>query len=206
MPVGGSLFRLAASLFLEQIKTMATRREGRALALLAGVVASLGLSGCMGQMGLSSMVTKGNLSVVDNRYGRAGVFILLSPVYGLAATADLFVFNTIEFWSGKNPITGKSPALVDQKLDALIKVNQHLDPSLNKVPLALLPQGVREVEVSYPDERTAQMEVHYLDGRSSLMRGEKRGELLDIYFDGRLVSTLTPAQLEEKARTGSAEV
>ncbi|HDZ8926238.1 DUF3332 domain-containing protein [Aeromonas dhakensis] len=206
MPVGGSLFRLAASLFLAQIKTMATRREGRALALLAGVVASVGLSGCMGQMGLSSMVTKGNLSVVDNRYGRAGVFILLSPVYGLAATADLFVFNTIEFWSGKNPITGKSPALVDQKLDALIKVNQHLDPSLNKVPLALLPQGVREVEVSYPDERTAQMEVHYLDGRSSLMRGEKRGELLDIYFDGRLVSTLTPAQLEEKARTGSAEV
>ncbi|MFQ2298528.1 DUF3332 domain-containing protein [Aeromonas dhakensis] len=206
MPVGGSLFRLAASLFLEQIKTMATRREGRALALLAGVVASVGLSGCMGQMGLSSMVTKGNLSVVDNRYGRAGVFILLSPVYGLAATADLFVFNTIEFWSGKNPITGKSPALVDQELDALIKVNQHLDPSLNKVPLALLPQGVREVEVSYPDERTAQMEVHYLDGRSSLMRGEKRGELLDIYFDGRLVSTLTPAQLEEKARTGSAEV
>ncbi|MDD9308990.1 DUF3332 domain-containing protein [Aeromonas hydrophila] len=206
MPVGGSLFRLAASLFLEQIKTMATRREGRALALLAGVVASVGLSGCIGQMGLSSMVTKGNLSVVDNRYGRAGVFILLSPVYGLAATADLFVFNTIEFWSGKNPITGKSPALVDQKLDALIKVNQHLDPSLNKVPLALLPQGVREVEVSYPDERTAQMEVHYLDGRSSLMRGEKRGELLDIYFDGRLVSTLTPAQLEEKARTVSAEV
>ncbi len=178
---------------------MATRREGRALALLAGVVASVGLSGCMGQMGLSSMVTKGNLSVVDNRYGRAGVFILLSPVYGLAATADLFVFNTIEFWSGKNPITGKSPALVDQKLDALIKVKQHLDPSLNKVPLALLPQGVREVEVSYPDERTAQMEVHYLDGRSSLMRGEKRGELLDIYFDGRLVSTLTPAQLEELA-------
>ena len=127
----------------------------------------------------------------------AGVFVLLSPVYGLAATADLFVFNTIEFWSGKNPITGKSPALVDQKLDALIKVNQHLDPSLNKVPLAMLPQGVREVEVSYPDERTAQMEVHYLDGRSSLMRGEKRGALLDIYFDGRLVSTLTPAQLDE---------
>lgn len=140
---------------------MATRRHGRALALLAGMVASVGLSGCMGQMGLSSMVTKGNLSVVDNRYGRAGVFVLLSPVYGTAATADLFVFNTIEFWSGKNPITGKSPALVDQKLDALIKVNQHPDPSLNKVPLAMLPQGVREVEVSYPDERTAQMEVHY---------------------------------------------
>lgn len=154
----------------------------------------------MGSMGLSAMLTKGNLSVVDNRYGRAGVFVLLSPVYGLAATADLFVFNTIEFWSGKNPITGKSPALVDQKADAVIKVNQHLDPALNKVPLAMLPQGVREVEVTYPDDRTALMEIHYLDGRSSMMRGEKRGEQVDLYLDGKLVSTLTEAQLAEMSQ------
>ncbi|MBV7435884.1 multidrug ABC transporter ATPase/permease [Aeromonas encheleia] len=176
---------------------MAVRQKGRAAALLLGMVASMGLSGCMGQMGLSAMLTKGNLSVVDNRYGRAGVFVLLSPVYGLAATADLFVFNTIEFWSGKNPITGKSPALVDQKADAVIKVNQHLDPALNKVPLAMLPQGVREVKVSYPGERTAQMEIHYIDGRSSMMRGEMRGELLDLYLDDKLVSTLTQQQLAE---------
>ncbi|MGY3901347.1 DUF3332 domain-containing protein [Aeromonas lusitana] len=179
---------------------MAVGQKGRAAALLLGLVASLGLSGCMGSMGLSAMLTKGNLSVVDNRYGRAGVFVLLSPVYGLAATADLFVFNTIEFWSGKNPITGKSPALVDQKADAVIKVNQHLDPALNKVPLAMLPQGVREVEVTYPDDRTALMEIHYLDGRSSMMRGEKRGEQVDLYLDGKLVSTLTEAQLAEMSQ------
>ncbi|MGE6262649.1 DUF3332 domain-containing protein [Aeromonas media] len=185
---------------------MAVRQKGRALALLLGTVASMGLGGCMGQMGLSSMVTKGNLSVVDNRYGRAGVFVLLSPVYGLAATADLFVFNTIEFWSGKNPITGKSPALVDHKTDAVIKVNQHLDPALNKVPLAMLPQGVREVKVSYPDERTAQMEIHYIDGHRDMMRGEMRGELLEIYLDDKLVSTLTRQQLDETASSGKADV
>lgn len=130
--------------------------------------------------------------------------MLLSPVYGLAATADLFVFNTIEFWSGKNPITGKSPAVVDMKANPVIKVNQHLDPALKTVPLAMLPQGVREVEISYPDEHTAQMEVHYLDGRRSMMRGEKRGELMDIYFDGRFVSTLSRAELEERANQGKA--
>lgn len=128
------------------------------------------------------------------------------PVYGLAATADLFVFNTIEFWSGKNPITGKSPALVDHKADAVIKVNQHLDPALNKVPLAMLPQGVREVKVSYPDERTAQMEIHYIDGHRDMMRGEMRGELLDIYLDDKLVSTLTRKQLDEKANAGKVAV
>ena len=184
---------------------MAVRQRGRALALLLGMGASLGLGGCMGQMGLSSMVTKGNLSVVDNRYGRAGVFVLLSPVYGLAATADLFVFNTIEFWSGKNPITGKAPALVDQKSDAIIKVNQHLDPALNQVPLAMLPQGVREVEVSYPDERTAQMEIHYIDGQRSLMRGEMRGERLDLYLDDRLVSTLSREQRDAAASRGAVQ-
>jgi hypothetical protein len=191
------LIRLAASLILEQEQNkMALQQKGRAMALLV-MVASMGLGGCMGQMGLSGMVTKGNLSVVDNRYGRAGVFMLLSPVYGLAATADLFVFNTIEFWSGKNPITGKSPAVVDMKANPVIKVNQHLDPALKKVPLAMLPQGVREVEISYPNAQSAEMKLHYLDGSIGMMRGEKRGEMLDIYFDGQLVSTMTQDQLEQ---------
>ena len=106
----------------------------------------------------------------------------------------------------KNPITGKSPALVDHKADAEIKVNQHLDPALNKVPLAMLPQGVREVKVSYPDERTAQMEIHYIDGHRDMMRGEMRGELLDIYLDDKLVSTLTRKQLDETASSGKADV
>ncbi|MGL4250736.1 MAG: DUF3332 domain-containing protein [Aeromonas sp.] len=182
---------------------MALQQKGRAMALLV-MAASMGVGGCMGQMGLSGMVTKGNLSVVDNRYGRAGLFVLLSPVYGLAATADLFIFNTIEFWSGKNPITGKSPALVDMRSDPVLMVNQHLDRSLKQVPLAMLPQGVREVDLSYPDECTAQMELHYLDGSSSLMRGEQRGELVDIYLDGKFVSTLTRSELQqmsERARS-----
>lgn len=176
---------------------MALQRTRRASTLLASMVVTIGLSGCMGQMGLSSMVTKGNLSVVDNRYGRAGVFMLLSPVYGLAGAADLFVFNTIEFWTGKNPITGKSPAVVDMKANPVIKLNPHLNPSLKKVPLAMLPQGVHEVEISYLNGQIAQMKLHYLDGQTGMMRGEKRGELLDIYFDDQLVSTLTQEQLEQ---------
>lgn len=43
------------------------------------------------------------------------------------------------------------------------------------------------VHGSVADERTAQIKVHYLDGRSSMRRGEMRGDRLDIYFDGRLV-------------------
>ena len=106
------------------------------LKIAAVAVLVTSLSGCIGQMGTSQLVTKANLSAVDNRYGRAGLFVLLSPVYGLAATADLFIFNTIEFWTGKNPITGKSPAVADQPVDAIFKVNSKLDKSMTTVPLA----------------------------------------------------------------------
>jgi hypothetical protein len=172
------------------------QQTGKKVALsLLLAMGTLGLGGCMGQMGLSSMVTKGNLKVVDNRYGRAGVFVLLSPVYGLAATADLFIFNTVEFWSGTNPITGKSPALVDHQVDAAIKVNQHLDGALKTVPLASLPSGVRSMDISYPDADNALMELHYEDGSRSTMRGQRRDDVVDLYYQGRLVSTLTQADL-----------
>ncbi|MFM4704215.1 DUF3332 domain-containing protein [Aeromonas bivalvium] len=174
-----------------------------ALALLLAT-GSLGLGGCMGQMGLSAMVTQANLKVVDNRYGRAGVFVLLSPVYGLAATADLFVVNTIEFWSGKNPVTGKSPALVDQSVDAAIRVNPHLDPALTTVPLASLPADVRSMTFSYPDADSAVLELHYQDGSKETLRGERRGQGVDLYFQGRLVSTLSQEQLIAMSRAGSA--
>ncbi len=63
-------------------------------AIKVAVVTALGVSsltGCMGQMATTGMVTKFNLQIVDNRYGREGMFLLLSPVYGIASVADLFI-------------------------------------------------------------------------------------------------------------------
>ena len=89
--------------------------------LKIAIVAALGvttLSGCMGQMGVNGPShKKGNLMAVDNRYAREGLFILMSPIYGIASIADLFIFNSIEFWTGKNIITGqRTCSLLIQKL------------------------------------------------------------------------------------------
>ena len=73
------------------------------------------LTGCMGQNGLTGKAVKLNLSVVENRYGREGIFICMVPAYVITAVCDLLVFNSIEFWSGTNPLNGKS-ALVDTKI------------------------------------------------------------------------------------------
>lgn len=153
--------------------------------VLSGLLTSQ-LTGCMGQMGLSAMVTKGNLSAVDNRYGRAGLFALMSPVYGIAATADLFIVNSIEFWTGTNPVTGKSPAVVDMPVEAIFKVNQHLDDDLTKAPLTdvKLTQATLEAK----DENTLLMLLTYEDGSQQLMSGMKQDKHVDFYLDDSFIA------------------
>jgi hypothetical protein len=84
------------------------KRAVLALALFAS------LTGCMGTGGLVGKVRKFNLTATEHRWGREGIFLGLNVlwVYRICAVLDLFVFNSIEFWSGTNPLNGKS-ALVD---------------------------------------------------------------------------------------------
>ncbi|GGZ34397.1 DUF3332 domain-containing protein [Shewanella indica] len=149
------------------------------------------LAGCMGQMGLSGMLTKGNLSAVDNRYGRAGLYVLLAPVYGITAAADLFIFNSIEFWTGKNPITGKSPALVDMPADAVFKINHKLDKDLTTAPVKL-----SRASISAIDDNTLAMTLSYEDGSEQVMLGRKQGEMVDFYLDQQFIASVSIAEME----------
>ena len=74
-------------------------------AVFAALVISQ-LAGCMGSMGVTQQVADFNVKVTDNKFGRAGAYILFYPAYYLATASDLLVFNSIEFWSGTNPVTG----------------------------------------------------------------------------------------------------
>ncbi|MEC6822768.1 DUF3332 domain-containing protein [Photobacterium piscicola] len=171
-------------------------------ALKAVVVAVLAttLTGCIGQMGVSKVVTKANLSAVDNRYGRAGLYALLSPVYGIAAAADLFIFNSIEFWTGKNPITGKSPAVADMKVKTYIKLNPMLDRSLTTVPLASVQQSdIEAATFKQLDDNSLEMQVSHNNGTTTLLRGEKVGESVKFYLDGNFITAVTIADLDQYA-------
>ncbi|VGO23447.1 DUF3332 family protein [Pontiella sulfatireligans] len=91
---------------------------------MAAVTASILMStGCMGHMGLTQKVKKGNLSITENRYGREGVFLgfQIFWVYRVSTLLDLIVFNSVEFWSGENPLTDQ-PALVNIDKETIEKV------------------------------------------------------------------------------------
>ncbi|MEZ9198097.1 DUF3332 domain-containing protein [Shewanella sp. 10N.286.54.B9] len=162
-------------------------------ALLITGLLTTQLTGCMGQMGLSAMVTKGNLSAVDNRYGRAGLFVLMSPIYGLAATADLFIINSVEFWTGTNPVTGRSPAVVDMPVEAIFKVNQHLDDDLTKAPLPEIKLTQATIEAK--DENTVLMVLTYEDGSQQLMSGLKQDKHVDFYLDDTFIARVDVDEL-----------
>ena len=82
--------------------------------VLAALLAVVSTTGCLGTGALNNSVKEWNVEVVENRYGREGLFLVLQIVwvYRICTVLDLFIFNSWEFWTGTNPINDKK-ALVD---------------------------------------------------------------------------------------------
>lgn len=72
------------------------------IALMAILTAST-LTGCYGKFNLTRKVYEVN-SQVHEKFLRSGLTWLLMPIYGMAGMVDFLFFNTVEFWSGSNPI------------------------------------------------------------------------------------------------------
>ena len=76
------------------------------LTLVAVVLSgSLLFSSCGGSFGLFNRLSSWNQSV-GNKFVNELVFLAFNivPVYGVAYLADALVINSIEFWSGSNPM------------------------------------------------------------------------------------------------------
>lgn len=78
--------------------------------VLATSVTTLG--GCFGKFALVRKIYQVN-SQVNDKYVRSlltWVFII-APVYQISGLVDFIVFNTIEFWSGSNPLAAGEKTL-----------------------------------------------------------------------------------------------
>ena len=47
--------------------------------------------------------------------------MVIIPVYGLATLGDALIFNTIEFWSGSNPVAVREVPLEDGTMATLVR-------------------------------------------------------------------------------------
>ena len=74
---------------------------------VAGMLAVAMLTGgCYGPFELTKKVHKWNGEASDNKWVVELVFLVAAslPVYGIATLADAVIFNTVEFWTGENPL------------------------------------------------------------------------------------------------------
>ena len=154
------------------------------------------LTGCIGQMGLTQAAIGVNLKIVDNRYARAGIYVLAAPIYGVTSLVDLMVLNSIEFWTGTNPITKKNPAVADTPANSWMKVNKNLDPLLRKAPLKDFQASISATSFEILNKESAQLNVNYLDGSQHSIIGKRLANNdVAFYNEGRLVAIANNEQL-----------
>ena len=66
--------------------------------------ATILFNSCIGSFGLFNKLLSWNQNLTGSKFLNELLFILLSPGYAIASVVDLFVLNTVEFWTGNNPM------------------------------------------------------------------------------------------------------
>ena len=73
-------------------------------AMLVIMAGGLLCTSCVGSFGLFNKLAAWNKQATGNKFLNELIFILISPAYAVCSLADVLVLNTIEFWSGNNPM------------------------------------------------------------------------------------------------------
>ena len=140
--------------------------------VLVVLIAGMSFSGCAGQFALFNKVQHA-IGNVGGKYIGAIVFWILSgPVLPICLTADVLLFNVIEFWSGKNPIaSGNSFEQIDENGNRLAAVKN--------------------------DDGTLSLRVTEITGETTEYLLERKGNDFSMFdADGILLSSYTVAYEE----------
>lgn len=83
--------------------------------LAVAVSVSVLMAGCYGPFALTKKLHKWNGTIGD-KWANEAVFLVVTivPVYSVTVLADALVFNSIEFWGGKNPVTARQTRSVEK--------------------------------------------------------------------------------------------
>ena len=114
------------------------------------------LGGCLEQNALFNKIQDWNVTASDEKFVNQGISFVFwwLPVYGLTLLGDIIIFNSVEFWTGENPISGQG-ARVTQRVKTVE------DGLGNRAELTLREDGTVEV-TEFRDGQT----YHYLLVRS----------------------------------------
>jgi hypothetical protein len=154
-------------------------------ALLAAVML---FSGCIGSFSLTNRLYSWNEKATNDRYVNSALLWLLgyiTPIYGGCIFIDAVVLNTIEFWTGKNPMSFRSPGKIEKMVtseNGTSKVTMGND----EITISKL-DGVdagKSITLRYDP---AQHTFHMIDANGQKKIGWISGTTLNLYSpDGRV--------------------
>ena len=92
------------------------RKKHLIVATVVALSASMMMQSCIGSFALFNKVKTWNEHVGD-KFVNEIVFVAMwiLPVYELCFAADLFILNSIEFWSGESPALSAETKVIDGK-------------------------------------------------------------------------------------------
>lgn len=159
--------------------------------LIAG--SALLATGCFGSFGATNALYDWNKDVSSSKWLQWLVFLVLIilPVYGLFILADALVINTIEFFSGKNPIGGGSADLGNGHT---LRSSKTDDPNLVKHEIREDGELKRTVYVRrISDQEMVLLDEHMKPSGRARILPDGSVQLLD--GSGRVLSTVRPKQV-----------
>jgi hypothetical protein len=118
------------------------KRASRLLAVLCLAFFSVHVSGCFGKFALVRAMWDFNKNVSPNKFIQWAVFLVMVivPVYAIGSLADAIVINSIEFWTGQNPISSAETPDGNTRVVRLspqdtLRLSRDMDSGVMKVEL-----------------------------------------------------------------------
>lgn len=161
------------------------------------------LCACMGRNAMSKSIQDFNLESADGRWGREGMFLLTWPVAYVTGFLDLFIVNSIEFWSGSNPVSdkpaitsipfngdeGQTAAPVAQAQTTMVDLKTDNLESLGITHIASAKARYLENEVL--------MYVVYEDGSQEVFYALRDGGVYSFYRGKELMLRINESELKD---------
>ncbi|HUT85471.1 MAG TPA: DUF3332 family protein [Elusimicrobiales bacterium] len=105
----------------------------RKIVSMALILGMFSMTGCYGKFkltsGLNGVVTnisKGEKPGTGKHWVAEGLFLLFAilPVYAIAILGDAIIFNSVEFWTGDNPLSNDLTNIEKGQHQAVVKVDR----------------------------------------------------------------------------------
>ena len=139
-----------------------THSVRRVIALTALTASLFGATGCFGTFTTLQRLYHWNQTVEANKFARWGIFMatIIVPVYPSATIFDLIFTNTVEFWTGQNPMAS----------------NDVQTPDGDKISMKLRDDGAVDVAIHSPSQPDVNLVVR--DEGDSVAAYDQNGALV----------------------------